>query len=582
LHPPSSLLAKMLAVLASFSLLAFLPTISGAPNILFVVGESTDGRLLRDDSPIPLPNVNALKKAGVWFDAAYSNSPVCAPSRSSFWSGRAPHKIPHSNNGFLVKGVWNNYEGLTPEYMNSTLDALLAAHGYDVELLGKMDRTVDSHTLTDRLESLTHNVDFPFNISGWGGWNCEGNMCSSQGFVGAGGSGGPNGSLYAGDWKAVKTGTDFIRSHATNCSGGSSGAPWFTFQGTNIVHPAYSTNQYWYDRIDPSRVTLPTWAPLEAMHPCDVQSSMLKGCTPPQAAQANFSDPARLARVIRIHYATLAEWDAMLGEYIAAVRESGQWECTTFVVAADHGDLHMEHRSFYKMSAFEGSAHVPLIVAGAGVAPSVQGTAVATPVSLLDVMPTVLALAGAPGAAWADGYDLGPFLSGAPADPLRPSFVVSQNADSDGGQVWFMVRHSSAAWGELKMIVWGSGAENPLIVYNLTADPDELDNVADTIGADALATLDAALRSVVDYPSVAHDVAEYGHQQFQFWANKTGANWTEVVGSSAVRWSEAFQKSPILAKKAFVDFYNGGYNGSPAGIKPCRGGNAWPPAGGEL
>ena len=563
-------------------MLLFLASIlatEGAPNILFIIGESTDGRLLRDDSPIPLPNVNLLKKGAVFFDNAYSNNPVCAPSRSSFWSGRAPHKIPHMNNGFLVNGVWNNYEGLTAEYLNSTLDALLAAHGYDVELLGKMDRTVDSHTLTDRLESLTHNVDVPYNISAWGGWNCESDMCSTQGVVSAGGSSGPNGSQYTGDWETVKVGTDYIYSHATNCSGGASGAPWFLFQGTNIVHPPYWTNEYWFNQIDPAKITVPEWAPLEDMHPCDVQSSMLKGCTPPDTARANFSDPARIARVIRIHYATLAEWDAMLGAYIAAVKESGQWECTSLIVSADHGDLHMEHTSFYKMSGYEGSAHIPLIVAGAGVTPAAQGTTVTAPVSLLDVLPTVLTLAGAPAVSGADGYDLGPFLRGAHTDPERPSFVVSQNADSDGGQVWFMVRHSSAAWGELKMIVWGSGAENPLIVYNLTADPNELENVAVSISADALAALDAALRSEVDYPSVAHDIALYGHQQFQYWANKTGANWTEVVGSSSLRWSDAFKRAPRLAKRAFVDFYNEGFNGSVSALKPCRGGNAWPPGG---
>ena len=142
----------------------FLVGSRAAPNIVLIIGESTDGRLLRDDSPIPLPNVRLLKKSGVFFDSAYSNNPVCAPSRSSFWSGRAPHHIPHTNNGFLVNGVWNNYEGLTPEYLNTTLDALLESHGYSVELLGKMDRSVGGHSITDRLESLTHNVDVPFNI----------------------------------------------------------------------------------------------------------------------------------------------------------------------------------------------------------------------------------------------------------------------------------------------------------------------------------------------------------------------------------------------------------------------------------
>jgi hypothetical protein len=101
---PFNVLGSMLAAgLAAAS--------SAPPNVIFICGESTDGRLLRAGSPIPLPNVELLKQAGVYFDNAYSNNPVCAPSRSSFWTGRATHKIPHMNNGFLVNGVWNNYEG---------------------------------------------------------------------------------------------------------------------------------------------------------------------------------------------------------------------------------------------------------------------------------------------------------------------------------------------------------------------------------------------------------------------------------------------------------------------------------------
>jgi arylsulfatase A-like enzyme len=148
------------------------------------------------------------------------------------------------------------------------------------------------------------------------------------------------------------------------------------------------------------------WAPLEDMHPCDVQASMLRGCTPSAAAEANFSSPERIARIIRIHYAEIAEWDAMLGAYIEAVRESGQWDRTAWIVIADHGDMHLEHRSVYKMLGYEGSAHIPLIVAGVGVSPAAAGSVVEAPTSLLDVLPTVLTIAGIPPVPWADGYDL--------------------------------------------------------------------------------------------------------------------------------------------------------------------------------
>lgn len=54
---------------------------------------------------------------------------------------------------------------------------------------------------------------------------------------------------------------------------------------------------------------------------------------------------------------------------------------------SDHGELAMEHRQFYKMSMYEGSSHVPLLVMGPGIRKQQQVSAV---VSLVDIYPTML------------------------------------------------------------------------------------------------------------------------------------------------------------------------------------------------
>jgi hypothetical protein len=56
--------------------------------------------------------VMRMDELGVSFRNHYVNVPICAPSRSSMWSGRQPHNIPHLNNGLKVGGSWNNYEGV--------------------------------------------------------------------------------------------------------------------------------------------------------------------------------------------------------------------------------------------------------------------------------------------------------------------------------------------------------------------------------------------------------------------------------------------------------------------------------------
>ena len=202
------------------------------PHPTVLLSESLDGRLLREDSPAKIPHIRSLLASGsVRFDSGYSNNPVCAPSRSSLWSGRAPHKIPHEHNGFLVNGAWNNYEGLPTNY-SARLDQLLNASGYATGVFGKTDWTVGSHSESCRLASLTFNVPWPYNISGpHGGWDQEGTDCVTYA-VKAGGSGGASGSVYAGDWKIMGNAASFVATQPE---------PAFGFAGTNILHPPYHT-----------------------------------------------------------------------------------------------------------------------------------------------------------------------------------------------------------------------------------------------------------------------------------------------------------------------------------------------------
>ena len=71
------------------------------------------------------------------------------------------------------------------------------------------------------------------------------------------------------------------------------------------------------------------------MHPCDLQSSMLKGCLPSHDEQGAIEDEARRRNVRRIYYAMIAEFDAMVGLYIDAVEKAGLADNTVFIVTSD-------------------------------------------------------------------------------------------------------------------------------------------------------------------------------------------------------------------------------------------------------
>lgn len=553
---PALLILSLLAAVTAFA-------VADRPSFVFIHAESLDGRLLRPDSLAAIPNIRSLLAGGsVRFDTTYANSPVCAPSRSSMHSGRAPHKILHEHNGMTVRGVWNNYEGLPTNY-STRLDQLLNESGYATAVFGKTDWTVGGHSLDNRLEAITFNVLWPYNISADGGWNQEpgSDMCASDGPVFKGGSAGSAGSPFFDDWRNINASAEYMTSAPR---------PFYTFIGIeDILHPAYRTSEFWYDRAS-NESTVPVWPSLEELHPCDLQTVMKRGCSPNDENNAtvhrDFYDPERIKHVRRVYLAEVEELDAMVGTLLDALRDSNRWDSNMYIVfAADHGDMQLEHQMFYKMVPYDGSSRVPLIIASPALARLGEKT-VTQPTQLLDIFPTVLTMAGVPVPQYADGFDLTPFFEqGIDRDQTRPPFVVFQNADADLSMSWV-----AAVNGSHKLVQYGTGTEVLPQLFNLDADPGEMVNLAnssDAVARAAVAALDDAIRSVIDYPVVAQDIAEYQLAQFKYFVNTT-KNWQTVIASSSRRWAEAFDAHGDLALAAVESYLN---QTGPAAIVPCDG-----------
>jgi|EP01049_Picozoa_sp_SAG25_P004564 hypothetical protein len=168
------------------------------PNLVFLIVESTDGRTHHPESPAYMPNIRSLQKRGAYFRNFYTNSPVCAASRSSVWSGRHVHHIPHWNQGVKVNGAWNNAEGNEEGFAHGWGDALQTLgreRNYSTNpAWGKTDWTVGGHALWNWLQCWTMYTAFPYNLSipdssqpgvAGGGWSEQphGGECRSEGNV---------------------------------------------------------------------------------------------------------------------------------------------------------------------------------------------------------------------------------------------------------------------------------------------------------------------------------------------------------------------------------------------------------------
>jgi len=461
----------------------------------------------------------------------------------------------------FVAGAWNNFEGLPPNF-SQRMDQFLDGEGYNVKVTGKTDWTRGAHSLSERLNSWTMYTRFPYDVTGHGGWNTEPD-CGGEPKV-------ENSTEVRRhkDWDTLESTVEWIRKDAMRDM-----RPFFVYQGMNIVHPAYVTNTYWFNKIDQSKIRVPELDALEDMHPCDFQSSMLKGCLP--AASSDFGQEfyteAYRRQLRTVYMAMIAEFDAMVGEYVSAVKDSGKYNNTVFIVTSDHGDMQMEHRQFYKMVPYDASSRVPMVIMDAR-QPLDAPRITRAKTGLIDIYPTVLTYAEIPQERWPtlDGSALQSVLAEPetqqPKD--RPDFVVSQYHGSNVAMSWFLIVR-----GDMKLVIWGTGEQHKHQLFNLTADVDEKMNLIDRPEmASHVADLMEKLGTVVDFKAVAKNVAKYTRDSLEYYVNTT-KDWKEEMGDSSLRWKNSWAYDPEGAAAAVEDVIaNGG------DVQECRSEMIWPSA----
>jgi choline-sulfatase len=190
-------------------------------------------------------------------------------------------------------------------------------------------------------------------------------------------------------------------------------------------------------------------------------------------AQTPTDAQVRAAR--RAYHGAVSYVDDQVGSLLGALRDAQLDANTIVIVLADHGDMLGERGLWYKMSFFEPACRIPLIVAAPGLfAPR----RVATPASLLDILPTLVEL-GSPGsppgyAAPLDGRSLVAELSGKPAtvagSPAVAGEVIGEYLAEAAIAPIVMIRR-----GRHKFV---HSPVDPDQLYDLAADPDERINLA--------------------------------------------------------------------------------------------------------
>ncbi len=199
--------------------------------------------------------------------------------------------------------------------------------------------------------------------------------------------------------------------------------------------------------------------------PVDGSTRQLRAFTRKQIA----FDAADRARLVDLYDAEIRQLDGALETLFAKLRERGALEHTLVVVTADHGEEFFEHGGvLHGQSHYQELLHVPLILVGPGLP---RGVRIDTPVSLVDLAPTLLALFEAPAPPALAGRDLAPLWRSRDASwPERDLFAEADRTVERRDTERAVIR------GNWKLVLHRDTGEREL--YDLAADPREQVNLA--------------------------------------------------------------------------------------------------------
>jgi choline-sulfatase len=452
---------------------------SRRPNILFIMADQLAPQFLPcyGHKLVQAPHIERLAREGVVFDAAYTNSPLCAPSRFVMMSGRLPAQI----------AAWDNAVDFSAEV--PTFAHYLEAEGYRTCLSGKMHFVGPDqlHGFRRRLTTDVYPADYTWHPE----WDRPGERLDWYHNMDVVLKAGPcMRSLYLDyDDEVLFEAKRFLFDEARE----DSADPWMLTVSMIQPHDPYLCRPEKWELYRDEDIDLPSM-PLGSV-PEDPHSARLRHGY--GATDEDF-DEQTLRNARRAYYGAIGDVDDKVGELMQALAESGQADNTIVVLTADHGDMLGERGMWFKMSFLEHSARVPLIVHAPGM---FTPRRVAEAVSHVDLLPTLAELArdgNAPDYATPiEGRSLLPHLQGTGG---HDEAIGEYYGEGTQAPVLMLRR------GEKKLIHCPT---DPAQYYDLAADPAERSNLAeDPAHAETVANLQSELAARYDVAALTERVLE--------------------------------------------------------------------------
>ena len=417
------------------------------PNILIIMVDQLNGTLFPDGPAewLHAPHLKKLAQKSVRFQNCYTASPLCAPGRASFMSGQLPS----------VSGVYDNaaeFPSDLPTYAHH-----LRRAGYQTALSGKMHFVGPDqlHGFEERLTTDIYPADFGWTpdyrkpgerIDWW-----YHNMGS---VTGAGVAEISNQMEYDDEvaYEATRKLYDLSR--------GRDPRPWCLTVSFTHPHDPYVARKKYWDLYEDCDHLLPEIAAMD-YEDHDPHSKRIFDANDWRHFEITEDD---IKRSRRAYFANISYLDDKIGDILDTLERTRQEAVILFV--SDHGDMLGERGLWFKMTFYEGSSRVPMMLCAAGIPPH----HVTTPVSNIDVCPTLCDVAGISMdevRPWTQGESLLPLVRGQGRDtPVAMEYAAEASYAP-------MV---SLRQGNYK---FNRCALDPDQLFDLATDPNELNNIID-------------------------------------------------------------------------------------------------------
>ena len=429
------------------------------PNVLFIATDDLNLHVgCYGHAEVKTPQIDRLAERGVRFNLAYSQYPLCNPSRVSMLCGARPDtaRVYDLETNFRSTSISNAV----------TLPQLFRQNGYFTARVGKI-----FHYGVPR-QIGTSGMDDPVSwdkvINPLGRDKIE----EKKLHVLTRGTGTTLGFAMA--WLEME-GTDDEQTDGKTVAEtiglleemAKAGKPFFIGAGFFRPHTPWVATKKWFDMYPKEQVKLPT-IPKDDLKDIPDIALYIR----PQNYALRESD---LRDCVRGYHAAVSCLDNQIGQLLAALDRLKLAENTIIILFGDHGFLLGEHGQWQKQLLFDEAARVPLIIYAPGA--KGNGKVVESGVELLDVYPTLKELCHLPDPPQhLEGRSLVPLLQNPTTGRHDPIFCqVTRSLGKNQKIMGYTVR--TARW---RYTEWGLEGKQGRELYDHQNDPEEFHNLANS------------------------------------------------------------------------------------------------------